>query len=66
MLWWCASLDYGVVSVPALLWCCWLRCATGVAYVLAFTVLMNYFAYVALKYYSGQEPRASVGVLVVG
>lgn len=32
----------------------------GVAYVLAFALLMNYFAYLALKFYSGQQPRASV------
>lgn len=32
----------------------------GVAYTLAFTLLMNYFSYLALKYYSGQQPRASV------
>jgi hypothetical protein len=34
--------------------------AVGVAYMLAFTLLMNYFAYLALKFYSGQQPRASV------
>lgn len=43
--------------------CCacvlWLLSA-GVAYTLAFTLLMNYFSYLALKYYSGQQPRASV------
>jgi hypothetical protein len=37
--------------------------AAGVAYVLAFTLLMNYFAYLALKFYSGQQPRASVSRL---
>ena len=35
-------------------------CFAGVAYVIAFTILMNYLAYLALKFYSGQQPRASV------
>jgi hypothetical protein len=30
--------------------------------VLAFTFVMNYFSYLALKFYSGQQPRASVSV----
>lgn len=29
---------------------------------LAFTFVMNYFSYLALKFYSGQQPRASVSV----
>jgi hypothetical protein len=33
--------------------------------VLAFTVVLNYFAYLALKFYSGQQPRASVSVTVL-
>lgn len=36
------------------------RLCAGVGYVLAFAFLMNYFAYLALKFYSGQQPRASV------
>jgi hypothetical protein len=39
--------------------CVVVPCA-GVAYVVAFAVVMNYFAYLALKFYSGQQPRASV------
>jgi len=48
--------------VPMLL-CVVLCCAAGVAYVVAFAVLMNFLAYLALKFYSGQQPRASVSVL---
>lgn len=40
-------------------WCGVLRHA-GVGYVTAFTLLMNYLSYLALKFYSGQQPRASV------
>jgi hypothetical protein len=44
--------------------CAWparaLAARAGVAYVAAFTLLMNVLAYLALKFYSGQQPRASV------
>lgn len=48
------SLTVCVLNSPSL---------AGVAYVVAFTFLMNFFAYLALKYYSGQQPRASVSVV---
>jgi hypothetical protein len=35
----------------------------GFCFLVGFTLLLNFFAFLALKYYSGQQARASVSCL---
>jgi hypothetical protein len=38
----------------------------GFGFLVGFTLLLNFFAFLALKYYSGQQARASVSCIVDG
>jgi hypothetical protein len=38
-------------------------CCAGFGFLVGFTVLLNFFAFLALKYYSGQQARASVSCM---
>lgn len=48
---------FGLFSSRAWIW-------AGVGYLIGFFLLMNVLAYLALKYYSGQQERASVCLIV--
>jgi hypothetical protein len=37
----------------------------GAGFLVGFTLLLNFFAFLALKYYSGQQARASVSAWLV-